>query len=472
MLKTVRIGTCLGILFTLSIISFGQDLGSSNGLFRSPNPATKNNSSSTNAKKAAPKTKTSAAKSNSAKKESPKPTVAKKTKTGSLSKESASGSTKNTSKSSKTQPVPKPPPGQNSKTAVNKAAPNNIVINVGQPTTGNFDELFEKAIDEGNNARDERNYGVAETSYRRAQSLKPKDSRAIYGLGNIFSDQQRWEEAERAYRQAIQLEPNSPEAHIALSFVLTQPVVGTKLADRYTEAEKIARKALFLDSNNAVAYDQLGVALEMRGIIEKETQDFYRKAIELDPNFALAYAHLGRLLRRIGLNNESSEAYRDSIRLATDVPTMILVAEVMQSQQKFVESEQLLRKALRDDPKNPTALFLLGRALTTRGSFDEAEKVLQTSVEVSPNSFVSYALLGSLYARRNNFDEAERTLTKALRVITNNEKRRLSQEFELVGDGFMRMGRLPDAARVYRQALALDGNKSLLNSKLNKAQKS
>jgi Flp pilus assembly protein TadD len=130
-----------------------------------------------------------------------------------------------------------------------------------------------------------------------------------------------------------------------------------------------------------------------------------------------------------------------------------------------------LRKALRDDPKNPTALFLLGRALTIRNSFDEAEKVLKTSVEVSPNSFVSYTLLGSLYARQNNFDEAEKTLMKALKVISMNERRRLSQEFELVGDGFMRVGRMQDAARVYRQALALDGNKSLLTGKLSKAQK-
>ena len=347
-----------------------------------------------------------------------------------------------------------------------------IVINVGQKTSGDFDELFERAIEDGNIARDERDYTNAENIYRRAFTLKPRDSRAIYGLGNIFSDQQRWEEAERAYRQAILLEPNSPEAHIALSFVLTQPVVVTNLTDRYLDAEKMARKALQFHPENAVAYDQLGVALELRGIVSEETQNAYRQAIRLEPGFALAYAHLGRLLRRTGNANESSEAYRDAVRLATDVPTMILVAEVMQSQQRFIESEQLLRKALREDPKNPTALFFLGRALTTRGSFDEAEKVLKTSVDVSPNSFVSYALLGSLYTRRNKFEEAERILMKALQVISENERRRLSQEFEFVGDGFMKIGKGKDAARLYRQALSLDGDKTLLTNKLNKAQKS
>ena len=55
------------------------------------------------------------------------------------------------------------------------------------------------------------NYFKAEAAYRRAQELKSKDSRAIYGLGNIYSDQQRWEEAEKAYRQAIALEPTAPK---------------------------------------------------------------------------------------------------------------------------------------------------------------------------------------------------------------------------------------------------------------------
>lgn len=458
MLKSICICLVFGILFVLPIVGFGQDLGSSNGLFRSPNPSSKNNSSTE--KKTTPKPKTTTtAKSAPTKKENSKSTTARN-----APKPSSSIKTKTQiAKSVNIEPA---------QSAVAKQPVNDIVINVGQPTSGNFDELYEKAIDEGNNARDERNYPTAETAYRRAQSLKPKDSRAIYGLGNIFSDQQRWEEAEKSYRQAIQLEPNSPEAHIALSFVLTQPVVGTNLADRYTEAEKMARKALLIDANNAIGYDQLGVALELRGIIEKETQDAYRKAIQLDPNFALAYAHLGRLLRRIGLVNESSTAYRDAIRLANDVPTMVLVAEVMQSQQRFAESEQLLRRALHEDPKNPTALFLLGRALTTRGSFEEAEKVLKTSVDVSPNSFVAYTLLGSVYSRQNNFEEAEKTLMRALKVVSFNERRRLSQEFELVGDGLMKIGRGKDAARVYRQAMALDGDKSLLNNKLNKAQKS
>ena len=450
-------------LLIFTACAFGQDLGSSNSLFRAPNPAAKKTTASKPAatvkksvvKKSAPAAAKTAAKSK------PKTTL-NVARTNSAARTTAKNAAKpnktanNTISSSK----PKTPPS------------NAIVITVGQPTSGDFNELYERAIEEGNTARDERSYVKAESAYLRAQSLKTGDARAIYGLGNLFSDQQRWEEAERAYRTATQLDAAMPEAFTALSFVLTQPIAGSNLSERYTEAEKTARTAIRLDTENATAYDQLGVALELRGIISAETENAYRQAIKLDPNFALAYAHLGRLLRRKGDINGSAAAYRNSIQFSNDVPTMILVADVMQSQQRYLESEQLLRRALRDDPKNPTALFLLGRALTTRGSYAEAETVLQKSAEVSPNSFVSYMLLGSMYARQNKFDDAEHSLRKALKLVSPNEKKRLAQEFESIGDGFARTGKGKDAVRAYRQAQALDGEKTELAAKLAKAQSS
>ncbi len=460
MYKAVRefgFGLLVACFVLIPIGIYGQDLGSSNGLFRAPNPTISKTRNTPIAKKPVSKSRTAPSKLSAGKK-----VVSKTTANPPASPSTA----QNHPKPSTTGRVIQP----NSSITVSK--PPDIIIQAGDPLPAGNAAAYEQAIDDGNNARDERNYVTAENAYSRARSLKPDDARAFYGLGNIFSDQQRWEEAEKAYREAIKLDPNSPEAHVAISFVLTQPVTDPNLSDRYVEAEKMSRKAIQLDGSNAFAYDQLGAALELRGLIGAETEAAYRKAIQLDSKFAVAYAHLGRLLRRNGLVNESSAAYRDAIRLASDGPTMILVADVMQSQQHYLESEQLLFSALRDDPKNPTALFLLGRALTIRGSYDEAEKVLRKSVEVSPNSFVSYTLLSSLYARRNRLEDAESVLIRALTVVAPSERRRLSYEFQFVGDAFMKLGRNKDAVRLYQRAMSLDGDKALLANKLNKAQKS
>lgn len=423
--------SCLCLLLAFSsVFALGQDLGMGGGL-SSKKPKTASSTASKKSKTTPVKTK----------KTTPKTTVASNKKTTPVK----------TVKKEETQPT--------------------VEITPVRPKVEFYDERFEMAIEEGNKARDERDYFKAEFAYRKAHAIGADDYRAIYGLGNIFSDQRRWDEAEKAYREAIRIDPTTTDAYIALSFVLSQPVSAGDLFDRFSEAETFARRAIQLDAKNPYAFDQLGVALELRGIINEETEKAYRSAIKIDPSGALAYAHLGRLLRKKGQLNESTEAYNNAIRLATDVPTMILVAEVMQSQQRFTDSEQLLRRALRDDPKNPTALFLLGRALTTRANFAEAEMVLRKSLQVSPNNFNGYILLGSLYSRQEKLAEAERELVKALQVVSPIERKRLAMEFETVGDAYMRAGKRKDAARIYQQAAALDKEKSSLGDKLSRAKR-
>jgi tetratricopeptide (TPR) repeat protein len=336
-----RYGVLLVVNFFVfsALTIYGQDLGSSNGLFRATNPKPKTNAArKTPPKKAKP----------TADKPAAKTTPRKNENTASKSVKPANKSAKN----------------NNSKASAKQTEPiKDVVITIGKSEPANLDELYENSIEEGNLARDRREYGAAETAYVRAKAvkLKEKDFRAVYGLGNIYSDQQRWEEAEEAYREAVALSPDSPEPYVAISFVLTQPIIGKDLSVRFLEAQKMARRAIELDPGNPIAYNMLGVALELSGNIDKTTEDAYRRAVALDPEFALAYAHLGRLLRRNGRVNESSQAYRRAIELARDVPTMIMVADVLQSQQRYAESEKLLRQALREDGRNPTALYLLGR---------------------------------------------------------------------------------------------------------------
>lgn len=439
----------LGLFLTGS--AFGQDLGSSNKLFG----GAKTPSAAKTAKKTAVRRKPAAAKAvRSRKKES----------------SSQTRTAKGVRKTSQDTGVAK------SKFTEFHSI-KNTTVEITTPRSREFgtrdgaaaDILFEKLIVDGNNARDDRNYSGAESAYQRAVAVKPKDPRAVYGLGNLYSDQQRWDDAEKAYRAAIQMDASDPIAHIALSYVLSQPVTAANLSERYEEAEKLARRALQLGPANPLAFDQLGVTLELRGLIGDETERAYRKSIELNPAFAPAYAHLGRLLRRRGLTRESAAAYQNAIQRATDVGTMILVAEVMQSEQRFAESEQLLRMALDKDPRNPSALLLLGRALTTQGNFADAEKMLRRSVDVSPNGFMPNSLLGELYTRQGKFEFAENALLQAIRFVPVSEKRRLSKQFEAVGDGYLKIGKRTNAERAFRQAIVLDAENAALSVKLAKA---
>ena len=224
-------------------------------------------------------------------------------------------------------------------------------------------ERIEELLDRGNEARDARKFADAENAYKDVLKLKPRDARAAYGLGNIYSDQQRWDEAEAAYRNSVAWAPTNADAYVALSVLLVQPSAGGDNAKRLADAEQFARRSVQIDPKNAVGWDRLGVALQTRGLLNSETEHSYRRAIDLDPQFAVAYAHLARMLNRSGKPADAAPLYEKATELAKDPATLNLIADSLQGEQLWPQSEPVVKRALELDSNNPTSLLLMGRYL-------------------------------------------------------------------------------------------------------------
>ncbi len=338
-------------------------------------------------------------------------------------------------------------------------------------TNAGAEERVEDLLDKGNQFRDARRFPEAESSYQGVLKTKPRDGRAAYGLGNIYSDQQRWEEAEAAYRNAAQWSPNDVDSLVALSVVLVQPRTGEGNAKRFADAESFARRAVQLQPKNAVAWDRLGVALQSRGLFNNETEHAYRKAVELDPDFAVAYAHLARVLKRMGNQGEAAPLYEKATRLAKNPATLNLIAESLQAEQQWDNSEPVLKRALEIDARNPIALFLMGRMLVVTKRFQEAESYLKPATEVSPRAFQPLNLLGRTYLGLDRFEEAEVTYERAAGFASPGDRKQLAgiYGFEGVGDGYLKARKKPSAARAYQRALEIDPGNKQIEQKLSKA---
>jgi tetratricopeptide (TPR) repeat protein len=333
------------------------------------------------------------------------------------------------------------------------------------------DDRIEDLLDKGNKFRDERRFAESEDAYQSILKIKPRDGRAAYGLGNIYADQQRWEEAETAYRNAALWSPSDVEALVALSVVLVQPRTGASNAKRFVDAESFVRRAVQLQPKNAVAWDRLGVALQARGLFNNETESAYRRAVELDPEFAVAYAHLARVLKRMGRTSEAEPLYAKATELAKDPPTLNLIAESLQAEQQWQNSEPVLKRVLDLDARNPTALYLMGRMLSVFKRYQEAEPYLKLATEVSPRAFQPFNLLGRAYLALDRFDEAEVTYERAAGFASPGDRKQLAgiYGFEGVGDGYMKAKKKPSAVRAYRRALELDPGNKDLEHKLSRA---
>ena len=264
---------------------------------------------------------------------------------------------------------------------------------------------------------------------------------------------------------------NDVDAYVALSVVLVQPRVDGDNEKRLADAETFARRSVQIDPKNAVGWDRLGVALQARGLANSETEHSYRRAIELDPQFAVAYAHLARVLNQLKRATEATPLYDKATELAKDPATLNLIADSLQGEQLWPQSEPVLKRALELDPKNPTSLFLMGRLLVVYKRYPEAEPYLKSATEISSRAFQPFNLLGRTYLGMNRYSDAEATYERAIAVAGAGEKKQLAgvYGFEGVGDGYLKSNQKDKAVRAYQRALELDPNNNGAAQKLARA---
>lgn len=325
---------------------------------------------------------------------------------------------------------------------------------------------YEEMLAAATSAADKQDYPAAELAFANAKRIRDNDARMFAGLGAFLAAQQRWAEAEDAFRSALRLSPADSAAKLALSKLLLRPLPITGLGDRYEEAKKLAESVVEAEPNNAAAHDQLGNAMETLGYVGPATEREYMRAIELDNSNYLAFAHLGRMMKTAGKTRESATFYGDAITRAATAPALVSVAEVLQSELRFGESAQLLKRAAVMSPKYAAGLNLLGKALIAIGEFAEAENVLRRSITAAPHGHIPYLLLADLHLRKVDLRMSETYLQQGARFAFNNDRIAFAERFERIADQYSGRGIISEANRCYRLALTFEPDRDSVLRKL------
>jgi tetratricopeptide (TPR) repeat protein len=94
-------------------------------------------------------------------------------------------------------------------------------------------------------------------------------------------------DARDQYKKLLATQPNNEDAkvNLALCYYHTR---------NYTESVKLNREIVAANPKNAIAYNNLGVALEGLNRIG-EAMDNYQKAVNINPNYSDAKNNLARL---------------------------------------------------------------------------------------------------------------------------------------------------------------------------------
>lgn len=272
--------------------------------------------------------------------------------------------------------------------------------------------------------------------------------------------------AEAKYREVIKNSPNDSDAKLALSRILVVPVPVTDLADRYEEAMNLAKAVTEKEPSNAAAFEILGVAREMLGLVDQETEAAYRTSIRLAPDRAATYAYLARLLRRNGNTAGAAEMDAAAATRAAGASKIAEIAEILQSEQRFPAAERLLKAVVQNAPNDARVLNLLGRSQLANGEITDGIASLKASLGAELAHFDTYSQLASAYLRTSALANAENILLRGSRFAHDYDKPVLARQFEQLGDAYLKTGKENEARRSYKLALTYQPERETVLAKL------
>jgi tetratricopeptide (TPR) repeat protein len=184
-----------------------------------------------------------------------------------------------------------------------------------------------------------------------------------------------------------------------------------------------------------------------------------------------AYVIIASLLMNAGRGNEAVVAARKALELAPatepvqNTNALLLLSSAQERAGDAKGSEETLRRILAKDPDNATALNNLGYFLTERDErLPEALEMIQRAVRTQPANPSFLDSLGWVYFKLGKLPEAERYLRDAAR---RNPASSAIQEH--LGDLLLRLGRKEQARAAWQKALSLSvetADSSRLKAKL------
>ena len=357
----------------------------------------------------------------------------------------------------------------------------------------------------------------ANTCERMMGALERKENAALLVAavrtrteGNELLATGRLDDAAAAFLKATKLDPEFALAFSDLGMILAE-------AGDYAGALSALRRAIALDSNNALTFEPLVVALERGENIEAvaaatgalvQGRDFvssgfleegierFRRATGLCPHFARPFAELGTALIGVGDRQDGKAALERAIQLepanasiytglvdavsrgegveaAAAAVRLVLEGFGLKAKGRLDAAITAMREAAELDPNCSSAWHGLGTMLIEKGDYDGALPVMQKVVAASPSDALLYGHVTKVIEQKGDVGKALAAMNTLLTGIQRGEDGdsegmtsafreavRIDETFALghaaLGTALLSAGDEAGCARAMRKAFELD----------------
>ena len=245
----------------------------------------------------------------------------------------------------------------------------------------------------------------AEETYLSALDNKLDNAGALFGLAQISRLKGETREESIYLNRVGTLSANSTSTDFLYKFALEAMRIGM-----FNEAKTALERAVFLKSKEPAYLLALGIAWLRTGDLF-EAEKLFRRVLALQPNNAQAQLHLGYVLLNQKKYAEARTWLEKSARPGAAVPEVFYyLGLVAQEQNDDAGAIVLFEKAVRQLPSYAHARIALGSSYMKLKNYVRARQELETAVKLAPDEPTAHYNLALLYARIKEPERAKEEL--------------------------------------------------------------
>jgi len=284
-----------------------------------------------------------------------------------------------------------------------------------------------------------------------AARLDSKNLALQYALADRYRENGQVDKAEALYKSLLEAQP-TPQGYSALATSLLKRKKASELLKVFTEARKKEGgfeavtpqiKAVIADPSFAgemldagrklLSAEPPGIdrsALDILAVIASESNQLdklvpvLRLTLKQDPSPQLyrEIAHALEGLRKYGEAGETIEQMMTKYPEERNARTLTQLGEYRRRAENYEGAIESLREALKLEPVNPEAQFVLGWSLSMVGKLDEAIDLFKNVLRNDPSNAPFNRLYGSILLQHGKNDEAIVLYKELLEKYPNNEE--------------------------------------------------
>ena len=225
----------------------------------------------------------------------------------------------------------------------------------------------------------------------------PKSLTMAQKLANLYIETRNFRQAKDLYDSIIL--KASPSSEVLYQYA----ILSTQLYDTGT-AEKIFKKVIKMNPENAVAHKDLGVIYLNQRLFDY-AEDEFRIAMELAPNDFDIIFEYANYLYSVSKYQEADKYYDKALAIKDDVVAKSLQAINKIELNQLDNARELIESALTEQPEHEYIQFLAGRIYYSMEDYEKAKIYFIKSLEQNPD-IETKNLLALCYYQLGEYDKA------------------------------------------------------------------